>query len=96
MPENHGTGWKPPIPPHCLVCPFHEQMSKELQEIKNKQFSRHCEGNEVKINKLEKSDDEQWTRINSLTRLVYIGAGAAGFLGSLVGHILTYLLTGHK
>ncbi len=79
-------------------CPLHEMIQKDITDIKGRQEGRPCQTHTAEITALGKSekrleDDnrDQWTAINRLRAMVYMGAGATGilaFLGSILG---TYL-----
>ena len=81
-----------------LFCPLHGTIMQDILIIKNKQESRHCQGNEAVIagldsdlTRVEKDNAEQWIAINQLRRLVYMGAGGvivASFIGAMLGNLL--------
>lgn len=78
-----------------LFCPVHGEVQATIKEIRARQEARKCLTNESDIahlrsdmDKIEKENEKQWTHINSLRRMVYMGAGATGvlaFLGSIFG-----------
>ena len=78
-----------------LFCSGHREVKADIERIERTQEARHCLANERAITSLEKSDDLQWTEINKLKRLVYLGVGgvgAAAFFGSIIGNlIISYL-----
>lgn len=85
-----------------IFCPVHKEVLTDLREIKAKQDTRHCASHEARLNSLDKDVGEvdldnrdQWTAINQLRRLVWIGVGAvtfAGFAGSIIGSfIMSYV-----
>ncbi|TRZ44514.1 hypothetical protein D4S03_11965 [bacterium] len=79
-------------------CPVHETVQRDIETIKSKQDGRPCQGHDERIKSLGKSEErmsrdnnDQWDAINSLRKMVYMGAGAAGvlaFLGSIIGGYL--------
>jgi len=72
-------------------CAGHGEIQRRITSVENKQGGRPCGGHEARLKGIEKSDDDQWAAINSLRRMVYMGAGAAGvlaFLGSIIGSVL--------
>jgi hypothetical protein len=81
-----------------IFCPGHPEVAKDLREIKQKQMDRPCGENTARITALERADTrmeednkDQWSAINNLRRLVYMGAGATAilaFLGSVLGAFL--------
>ncbi len=85
-----------------MFCPVHNMVMADLTGIKAKQDARHCASHEARLNSLDddgirvdKDNRDQWTAINQLRRLVWIGVGAvtfAGFAGSIIGSfIMSYL-----
>jgi hypothetical protein len=75
-----------PIEP--ITCPLHTDLTKKVDRMEIKQDERPCQGHEERIKNAEKVNDLQWTEINLLKKLVYMGAGAAAvlsFLGSIIG-----------
>jgi hypothetical protein len=78
-----------------IFCPVHREITQDLRDIKEKQASRSCSGHEERLRALERSDErlerdnnDQWTAINQLRRLVWGWAGIAAFLGSAAGSLL--------
>jgi hypothetical protein len=79
-------------------CPLHPVIAEDLRTIKMNQDKRPCQDHTARLNHLEKEDmkihetnNEQWTAINRLRVMVYMGAGATGvlaFLGSILGTFL--------
>jgi N-acetylmuramic acid 6-phosphate (MurNAc-6-P) etherase len=79
-------------------CPLHSLMQQKLAEIEKAQRARQCQGHEERIKGMEraeerltKASDVQWTAINDLRKLVYMGAGGAAllsFLGAVLGAFL--------
>jgi N-acetylmuramic acid 6-phosphate (MurNAc-6-P) etherase len=77
---------------------LHSIVKETLGTIVQIQRDRPCGVNTTRIDHLERADKyiasdnkDQWTAINQLRRLVYMGAGAGGvlaFLGSILGAIL--------
>ena len=69
----------------------YKEVKADINRIERVQEARHCLAHEVQIRTLEKSDDDQWTAINNLKRMVYLGAGvvwAAALFGSIIGNLL--------
>ena len=86
-----------------IFCAGHQDVIKDLREIKTVQRERPCDGHEARLISLEKSDDrfikdsdDQWTAINQLRQNVWFGRGimaVAAFLGSGLGALLiSYLV----
>ena len=73
-------------------CSVHKEVKADIDRIERTQEARHCLAHEVQIDALEKSDINQWTEINKLKRLVYIGVGVAACVGSIVGNLLIDLV----
>ena len=79
-------------------CVGHKELKLDVREIKAVQLGRHCISHDIQIThainnikRLQEVDEVQWTAINNLRRLVYIGMGGvsvAAFFGSLVGQFL--------
>ena len=69
-----------------------KEVKTDIDRIERVQEARHCLAHEVQIDVLEKSDVNQWTEINKLKRLVYIGVGVAACVGSIVGNLLMDLI----
>ncbi len=72
-------------------CPMHTRIEGEVKEIQTVQKGRPCQTNTEKIANLERDKVDQWTSINQLHKLVYMGAGPEGvlaFLGSILGAVL--------
>ncbi len=76
-------------------CPVHKIFERDITDIKERQEKRPCQTHTAEISslvkadvKFEKENSEQWTAINRLRIMVYMGAGATGvlaFLGSVLG-----------
>lgn len=79
-------------------CPVHDEVKQDILRIEGIQRERPCGRHEERLSSAEKANTEQWTEINRLNRLVYIGMGmvmAAAGLGSFLGNLLfTYLKKG--
>ena len=81
-----------------LFCPLHGELQSTIKKIEGRQEARKCLTNESDIEHLKATiveikltDDKQWTSIDNLRRLVYMGAGATAvlaFLGSVLGALL--------
>ena len=82
-------------------CPWHEDVKCDIERIDGVQRGRDklCAENNTRIKHLEEADGkkertnaDQWTAINSLRRMVYIGLGGTmvlAFLGSILGAWMT-------
>jgi hypothetical protein len=85
-----------------IFCPVHKDVSQRLDTVMGIQGARHCGSHEAQIkglnedmDRVEVDNKEQWTAINSLRRLVYMGAGgvaASAFFGSVLGNVIVGLL----
>jgi hypothetical protein len=85
-----------------IFCPVHKDVSQRLDTITSVQGARHCGSHEAQIKGLHDDIDrvdcdnrDQWTAINNLRRLVYMGAGgvaASAFFGSILGNVIVGLL----
>ena len=81
-----------------LFCPVHGDTQASIKDIKVRQDTRKCLTHESDILHLKETVGEiklentrQWTSIDNLRRLVYMGAGATAvlaFLGSVLGAVL--------
>ncbi len=81
-----------------LFCPVHAEVQADLTRIKSKQDTRPCQDHGARIASAEKANSSQWEAIDnlrgsvdSLKKIVYMGAGATAvlaFLGSIIGAIL--------
>jgi len=74
-----------------IFCPVHKEVRDDIDRIERVQEARLCIAHEVQITTLERSDNDQWTAINNLKRMVYLGAGvvwAAALFGSIIGNLL--------
>ena len=80
------------------VCPLHPVHEAKLNRIEAKQDNRPCIAHDAQLLALKEDTQDikeinklQQTAIDSLKRMVYMGAGAAGvlaFLGSVIGQII--------
>jgi hypothetical protein len=85
-----------------IFCPIHKDISQKIDSIVAIQGTRHCGSHDAMIkglnedmDRVEVDNKDQWTAINSLRRLVYMGAGgvaAAAFFGSVLGNVIAGLL----
>jgi len=74
-----------------LFCPVHKEVKADIERIERTQEARHCIAHEVQIKDLRGETTEQWTAINNLKRMVYLGAGvvwAVALFGSIIGNLL--------
>ena len=74
-----------------IFCPVHKEVRDDIDRIERVQEARLCIAHGVQITTLERSDNDQWTAINNLKRMVYLGAGvvwAAALFGSIIGNLL--------
>ncbi|MFA5381849.1 MAG: hypothetical protein WC356_01700 [Candidatus Micrarchaeia archaeon] len=76
-------------------CPLHDTVCGRVEKVEEAQGGRKCQDHERRIIHLEQSDQSQWNDINRLKVIVYTGAGASAFIGSIVGAILAALLKAH-
>lgn len=75
----------------AFLCPVHGQVQQDLDNIQEVQRTRPCTGHEERLKTAETTNKEQWEAINSLRKMVYMGAGATAvlaFLGSILGAFL--------
>ncbi len=84
-----------------IYCPAHEDVKRALNKMEDIQKDRPCGINTTRIEYLEKADvrieatnKDQWTAINSLRRLVWGGTAVMALLGSVAGNLIINLLRG--
>jgi hypothetical protein len=76
-------------------CPLHNTVCSQLTKVEENQEGRKCQDHERRIIHLEESATAQWNDINRLKVIVYTGAGASAFIGSIIGAVLAALLKAH-
>jgi hypothetical protein len=73
-------------------CPVHDTVVQDITRIKNNQDGRPCQDHTAQLTALTKTGEAQWKEINRLKVLVYTGAGAMAFVGSLAGSVISKYL----